>query len=502
MFKTIFIGASTAYVTKVVQMLVQFLIVPFLISEKQLGLAGYGSLFSILSLQFLLGMFTDGIRLSISKNVSQCVDDQVRQFQSLISATLFIGLSSAILLFIALSVKKSVISLFGLSYIADIEQLYFLTCLCFLIEQSFFPIETVLHSKGQTWIVNMSISGEVVIRTLAVFLVFIFYNGNIKNYIGIFFLCLCFRKAFLLIIVLKNQSIYLFTDSKFIFHEIKDFIKDALPLSLKGISSVLVYRGSVLLTNRVMGPEAAGLLTILVINIRGYIAQGLLAMLRPMVIPLTASLNLNSLDEEKQETIKSALGMYQLFVGFVCIGIGLSSPTWMHLWLGDNANNLVNISPVFIIAIGLEIAFSIQSYLLVSQGYGLYLSIINTLLSVVFFVLMLFLFYFKANLFQIIWLISLHSLVDGAIVVHGLFKNKLRKIAIDKFPISGLFVSVLIASVPAILFKIISSSHTYQWQLISLVSSLILFTVSFHYIVFSIYRIKQFLLSSVTKLMK
>ena len=171
MFKSLIIGASSGYLLKVLQTLCSLLLLPFIISDENLGLSVYGWLVSLLVVQAFMSMLLDGWRLGVSKLIGERKQDLSLLMPQLLFLTVLLVspiagttalFSDVITAFLVVDEKYA-----GAIYII---------CLMVLLEHFSYLYEGFHHAVLKTWRVNVIISIEVFVRTISVFVLYILWR--------------------------------------------------------------------------------------------------------------------------------------------------------------------------------------------------------------------------------------------------------------------------------------------------------------------------------------
>ncbi|MCA9421025.1 MAG: hypothetical protein KC592_08410, partial [Nitrospira sp.] len=163
---------------------------------------------------------------------------------------------------------------------------------------------------------------------------------------------------------------------------------ESLPLSLKSLSVYSVFRLTVIVVNRIFTPEIAAIYSILIVTIRGYITQLFVSVIRPMIVPLTASVNIADFNEVRKVPVVSALNSFDSIVVTSTVMLAFLVPWWLPFWLGADMVEYLPVFMVGIVALGLEASTAIKNLLLISQGHGLALTRLTVICAAVFLVYM------------------------------------------------------------------------------------------------------------------
>jgi O-antigen/teichoic acid export membrane protein len=415
MYKKILINIGSGYILKAIQIICGLITVPILISKDGLGLAGYGQLVVALSWIALLSMFFDGFRLVASRQIGKNRENIFQETKRVLGY--FLLLSIILSLFISI-IAEHILPFLGLDN-QKVSLIYALLVF-FVLEQLLYVTEQYFHSMLRTFIINSLNITESIFRLCAIILIFTDQKGNQLDYFYIFIGTYILKFFFYLIIILLNKEKNIFPYRKQ--ENFRLFMRESIPLTFKGVVIFLVFRMSVLYANKVLSPEIAAVFSIIFVTIRGYLAQLFVTVIRPMIIPLLASVELIEMDSEKKYKYHSLIIMFELLTLLAVTFIAATSAMWLPLWLGDTFIQFQNIIGLAIWFLSIEIAYSLKSLVLVSQGLGGVLtkySIVTCLLYLmVFFVIE---YYYSFNLFYLVLAVIGFVFVYNGISVNYIF---------------------------------------------------------------------------------
>lgn len=374
MIKELIVGASSGYFLKILQTLCSLLILPFILSDDNLGLKHYGWLVSLLVIQAFMSMVLDGWRLNISKFIGENKGNISILLPRILILT-FIQIVPLILLVVIFSEELIEFLAVGAEYSSAI---YLITGIV-LIEQLSFPFEAAHHAQLKTWRVNLISTLEVLVRTVSIFSIFIMYEASISTYLYIWFFSRLFNFTLLLY---STNTMYVFNFKGLLNNIPFRLVTESLPLTFKGLSSFLILRGSIIYANKYIGGEASAIVSIIITTIRNYFFQAFVSVMRAMIIPVSSSLLINEITGKRKEKIKAILFIFQFIVMLTMLLMALSVDVWMPIWLPKIPDNMYILISISIIVFMLEIQNSPVNYLLVSQGHGKVLSYYSLMLSV------------------------------------------------------------------------------------------------------------------------
>ena len=379
MVKKLIVGVASGYLLKLVQVVCNLALIPFLISDGIFGLAGYGGLSVVLATIGLMAAGYDGWRLSTARRLGIAEKTGEAAYLPL----LIITISSVLLLCMGAHLYGSqIIKLIGISS-PSIHLALYMT-IYFLFEQINFLSEQCFHAKGKTWIVNLLILLEVVCRTITIFWLFNIINPSIELYLKVFIIYMIAKYMVYLVLFFLNKNN---GSTPFVLTRIREELDTflySLPLSLKGLSVFAVFRLTVIVVNKYLAPELAAIYSILMVTLRGYVLQLFFSVVRPMIVPVTAGIEISKLSKSSRLQLQSLLKGYEFVVCTTCLVMACLVPVWLSHWLDKDMSHYHLLFIAGIAFFGLEVSSSVKNLLLVSQGYGKTLTSFTVIMSVSF----------------------------------------------------------------------------------------------------------------------
>lgn len=454
MLRNIIRNVSSGYATKAVQFLVSIMLLPFLISKDNLGLSGWGVVSTLLAITAFFSILMDGWRLSIARAIGTYVSgrDKNNITTSILLSTLVMTLS---IVLIAVVCLDELLRFSKLDSLDSIEMIFFVLLTQFAVEQICYPAEVYLHAAESTWLVNACFALEVVLRAISILYVFTMGHVSIVNY----FLVLC------VFVTLRCGTIFLiaiyrvpsFSFGRIIYQ--KETLNESLPLSIKGLGSYLAFRGSVVLANRYLGVEAAGIVGLALINLRGYLQQTLVSIIRPMIIPLASGVDINAESDARRTKIFSLVDTYQLLTMLFCLSLGITAPILIPLWLGADLGEYAIILGLFLAFLGLEVGASVRSFIIISQGHGRLLAFPAIVLSLIHIAALIIL-GSRGQLTHVIVLLStsIYIFLNLAVIVPLIYDLKLS--IIRRKSRFGFAIMSCVAILPTVSFLTLSNDVT------------------------------------------
>jgi len=464
--------------------------VPFLLQDKILGLNGYGEIFTLIAILVLMSLILDGIKLSQSRFISKSLDTHEHTSQVL-------GSSIKLVLFIT-SLIGSIISFFpttltdlaGLPQRDDIIFSLYAICLIFILENTFYSFESILHALGRTYLINFISGIEVIGRNLVIVVYFIFFDVNILIWFiaQLSFVAMRIIIYFFVIFNIRRNLLkgFLTADIRSSFK----ILRYSLPASGRALSEALIYRASIIVSSHFLGPEAAGAVSLVVGTIRNYMVQSLFSIFRPMMIPLMSRINLENLNKEQQQKIIFLSGLYTaivFFTGFLSIAI---MPELVKLWLGVSFYYLAPVIQLIVLSCILELSASIKNSLLISHGdVKAFVTLDVPLAFLCFLGILTGAVYFSWHL--IIISVATYGILSGGILIDYIFHKNMSFLKLGNHSTSytRLLVSLVLF---AITFGISNSEFSGIDRLTTIVAqasfAIILSTIVIHFFIINIFN--------------
>lgn len=364
-------GIASGYVTKLVQLVVSLTLVPFFLREDVLGLDGYGRAFTIGALVGFLPLLTEGLAFSFIRSVSRSLDhpdDDPRPSEVLGAGLKILGSACAAAVASTLALSPIVLPLVGLDPSRDVVIALTLAGLLYWVENVFQLPRTPLMARGAITFVNGTGAAEVILRALAYLGIFTLWPATLAAYFAI-------QLVFTLLRGLA-QLLYLVS------HWPDDFrgwwrapwasgrasIRESWPIAAQTACNVLVLKLPIVLANRLLGPEASGLVSLAVNTIRLYVIQSLFAVLQPIAVPLASRLDPRRLSPNRGELLWRLEAVYVFVSGLLVTSTVVCMPDLIRLWLGASYDTLVLPAQAMLVACGFEMAFNGRLSLLIGQG--------------------------------------------------------------------------------------------------------------------------------------
>jgi hypothetical protein len=251
-----------------------------------------------------------------------------------------------------------------------------------IVFQVMFPVEATLHAVGKTYSVNVLMTAEVILRVLIVVVMFIALPASIEGYLLVFTGLLAGRAVVEAVILRKLVASVCSESVPTLAAEVNALWSSSV-LMLQGLSAFSVFRAPVLLANKVMGSEAAAVISILVATVRTYLYQALISSVQPMMVPIAARIGVREMTQEQVRLVRDLLGAHQTASTALCLFVAITAPAWLDLWLGQTFAVFALAATVMTLTVSVEVSAIVISQVVVSQGYGALLSVANAVMSTV-----------------------------------------------------------------------------------------------------------------------
>lgn len=423
-FREIILGLGSGYLQKLIQIGANIIIVPLMISDRALGLSEYGELMTILTVVAFFSMILDGARLSISRKVGQQRGADNSGLGVSVAAMLLVLFIPIILLAFF---GEYLFSFAGLDQIGS--SIILLSIILLFFEQLNYVLAQHYHSAGLTWQVNFLTTVLVILRFVVICLAVFFLQFSIEIYLVIFSTFFLVQWIYFVFDLCKRR-VLVGGDLSFETEELREVLHYSWPLSLKGLATFFVYRFGVIVCNRVIGPDAAAVYSLIFTTIKNYLGQIFVAVLRPMVIPITAAKDIANISQKNIQLLRSLLRIYDLFVVGAVFFVAFSADFWLELWLGDIFLEFSILFSLAIMIIALEVVSGIKALLLISQGFGKSLSLYSMLFAAVLIASLFYIMSTKeyASIEVVIYLTLFYIVAYNGMVVMRLFQKNLGAI--------------------------------------------------------------------------
>ena len=369
-FRNVLYGLASGYFLKGVQFLVSLLMIPFLLSDGMLGIAGFGQVATLLALYALLLIVTDGVRVSQTRTIARSIDTEAENGKIVGSCIQIIAIISLPISLILFSFPGVVSELAGLPSNPQMTLAVTITGIIYFVENVFSIVVSGLHAIRKTYLVNAVICGEVITRNATIFLIFIFFEASVIIYFEIFLIVMLLKFVVSLILsAIHRPSLFKGLTQARPAYGLPTLIY-SFPILANSLTPALLYRGSVVIVNKFLGSEAAAFFSILVVTIRNYVTQLTYGSLHPMMVPLSARINPGALSEKDSKFVSESFRCYTIGVFGLCFAISACARDILSLWLGADYAFLSLAFQGFMFAAALDLSVSPIRSFLIAHGHA------------------------------------------------------------------------------------------------------------------------------------
>lgn len=368
---------AAGYLTIAVQTVTGLLLVPFLLSTHGVGLTGFAAIATVQAAAGLLAVMFDGYRQESARLIAIATSSGERTtLPSVILFTLIASLAVAVPWAIA---GKFTCALIGVR-IHDAVTAITLTAIYFVVEQLCYVLESDLHAQRRSWVPSGLGGADTVLRAILTVIFFEAFSADVS----LFFLAALIGQSLKVALLLRLSS----SESRLlvrgclsqISNQFNTFVT-SLPLAFNGIAPFIVFRGSVIVANAALAGEQAGVVAIILITLRTYVNQGLFSVLRPMLIPRMALLDVADQTSTSYRRLSTYFDLFQVSILFVGVITAVSAPVWLDLWLGSSVKAYSFFVQIAVALYFLEIAYGAHYYCLVAHDGGRRLALLTGLFS-------------------------------------------------------------------------------------------------------------------------
>ena len=364
---------AAGYLAIALQTLTGLIFIPFLVSEDGVGLTGFAAIATLQAAIGLVTIFSDGYRQYAARAIALATNDGDREILSSIFQFTLVSAVAAVVVW--LMVWPFVYKLIGMQ-MEDIVAAGFLAAACVVAEQLAYVLECHQHAIKRSWVPSSLGGLDSLLRAVLTVILFKVFSANVS----LFFLAALVGQVVKLGILLRLTPFEVgLRDGKWgkrIISQYKAFA-GSLPLALNGIAPYMAFRGSVILANITLVGEQAGVVAIILVTLRTYINQGLFSVLRPMLIPRLALVDISDRISASYRRLITYLDLFQVFTLFVGVLAVVSTPLWFSLWLGRSVEDYAGLAQVAVAIYFLEIAYGVQYSCLIAHDNGRLLAVLT-----------------------------------------------------------------------------------------------------------------------------
>lgn len=380
MLRAFIVGAGSGYITKILQAACTAVLLPYLLLERNLGLTGFGEFSAIQALVAILILAFDGWRQSVGTTIGRQVAAGSMRKRDLGASIGWSFLGATGLALVAVLAVERILAVAGLNPSGEYKLVFMLLVGQMAVEQGLYPAVALLHAAKSTWRINVAVAVEVVLRTLAVFVWFSASSASISVYAVVILVSAVLRASWLAMRAFRQLE----GGAPAAVDDVargRDTFSYSLSLLGASAAEYMIFRMPVILMSRFVGAEAAAVVSVLLNSIPNYLRQITWSVLRPMVIPLGATIDFSVLSPKSGERFEALLRTYQFLGFFVCACLGATAWFWLNIWLGSEWDKYASLLNILVLAIGLQLATAFQYQLLVAQNRGGYLAFWGILLA-------------------------------------------------------------------------------------------------------------------------
>lgn len=361
MSRSFITSVASGYATVVVQAATGILLVPYLLSSHGVGLEGFGQIATVQALAAALGMLLDGHRQYSARQIALSA---TRQQPSRLPALLMVTAVTCIVL-------AAVSILLGPAIIGVAELrtdgagvAWRLACGCFVVEQLCYLLDSQLHSARRSTLANALGAGDAVTRAILTVTLFALVQPAIHWFFLAALISLSTRLALLSWVCRKALLAPALAHLR---DEARQVVR-SLPLALNGVAPFLVFRLTIIVGNKSLGPEQVGVLSLVLVTARTYVNQAVLSAMRPILVARLAGDGWTNQPASARQSFLSRVRQYQFAVCALGAVLALGAPIWVPLWLGSRIEAYVPYFAVLLILFAAEVGHGIAYYWLVANG--------------------------------------------------------------------------------------------------------------------------------------
>ena len=361
------------YLAIVVQTLIGLFFVPFLLSDNGVGLAGFAAIATLQSAAALITFLFDGYRQYAARTIALAF--QNGEGRALSAIYYFSLLCTTGVVGIWVMVWPSISTLIGL-YAKDVVMGGFLAAACVVVEQLSYVLECHQHAVKRSWVPSGLGALDSLLRASFTIILFVSFSATVSQ----FFLAALLGQGMKLAVLLWLSPTAIRVPAgqwgAWMLSECKAF-GESLPLALNGIAPFVVFRGGVIMANAMLAGEPAGVIAIILVTLRTYINQGLFSVLRPMLIPRLALVDIYDKTSTAFRRLMTYLDLFQVFTLLVGVWAVVSTSWWFSLWLGSSVEGYARLAQIAVAVYFLEIAYGVQYSCLIAHNNGRTLALLT-----------------------------------------------------------------------------------------------------------------------------
>jgi hypothetical protein len=180
-------GIGTGYLVRLLQVAASVLVVPFLLQDDVLGIESYGRIFAIISTLSIVNLLTDGLRVSYSRSISQALSRSSADVARCVGAGLKVMAIIVIVVGVTLfATSGHFLDLLGIPGTPEWQAALAFAIVHVVVENALYVFQSYALARGRLDFVNQVLAFEVILRNVAMVVVFLVYEGSASGYMAIF----------------------------------------------------------------------------------------------------------------------------------------------------------------------------------------------------------------------------------------------------------------------------------------------------------------------------
>lgn len=369
--KSFLAGIATGYATVAVQALTGLLLVPFLLSPSGVGLHGFGEIATIQALAAVLSVLLDGHRQYSARRIALALAEK----QSVVFPALLMVTAGSC---IALSAAGILLAP-ALLHVVHLESseaavAWRLACAAFVFEQLCYLLESRLHSAGRSPHANFLGAGDAVTRAALTVVLFLSLGPSIELVFLATSISLALKLSVLWCVCRSEYGVRPARSE--LIGEARMLVR-SMPLAMNGIAPFLVFRLTVIVGNKYLGSEQAGVLSLILVTLRTYFQQAVFSAMRPILIARLAGDGWSGQSAAARQSFLAKLRWYQLGICAAAVAVAAGTPLWLPIWLGAAVAPYAGYFAVLLTLFAIEVAYGVPYYWLVANGRAQRLALIS-----------------------------------------------------------------------------------------------------------------------------
>lgn len=373
-------GIAAGYLARALQLMASIALVPFLVRDDILGLAGYGEVFTLLSFSAVLNLVTDGLRVSFARSISLAIVQGGRDVRDLLGSSLklFVGVAAV---FVATSAlfSKPILDMVGIGVTQQMQQALVLACGVAVVETVPYGFESHVLARGRMVFLNSVRSIEVVVRTVLFFVVLSHLEASPRSYLVIMFVTIGARQAALAAYVRAGWPGDVRGWMRAPLHAAWQTALYSLPVSGSSASFYILNRFTVILANRFLGATESGYVALVLNTLDRYVGEVLFSVVRPILVPVASRLTPSSLSTSARRWLYQADALYSAVMLVTVFALVTLLPLGIPLWLGRGYDAFVLPMQLMLVGTAARLATSVRQSMLIAHGHAKHIAIVSAL---------------------------------------------------------------------------------------------------------------------------